>query len=354
MLDAWLDDSEALGSAIGRPRRAVWIGGTRGAATAGERGAQVSRDDLSGGEPFDLAFLASVGGDVASLLARVVPRLADGGHVVAEHGRGADPAAVVSALRGAGLEPLWRHRPSPGVPWSFSVARRAPEKRKLSLTVGMISMNEAGAVGEVIDAIRAEVPEAEVLLVDSSKDETPAIAESKGARVIRQVPPRGYGPAMTRLLYSATTDVIVTVDCDGTYPPNRIRHLHQLIEGGVDLVNASRTHHRPQAMPLANYVANRTFAAVAGVVHNFWTTDLHSGMRAYRTSMLRGVYVAENGAALPVGLVLVPARHRYRVEDVNIHYFERIGTTTLNRWDSTKWTFRRIADAARTGGSKLR
>ncbi len=215
-------------------------------------------------------------------------------------------------------------------------------------------MNEAGAVGAVIDSIRAQVPEAEILLVDSSKDETPVIAEARGARVIRQVPPRGYGPAMTRLLYAATTDVIVTADCDGTYPIDRIRHLHGLVEGGIDLVNASRTHHRPQAMPLANYLANRAFAAAAGAVHRVWTTDLHSGMRAYRTSMLRGTYIVEQGAALPVALLLVPARHGYRVQDVPIDYFERVGTTTLNRWDSTKWTFKRIASAARTGGSNLR
>jgi hypothetical protein len=106
-------------------------------------------------------------------------------------------------------------------------------------------------------------------------------------------------------------------------------------------------------MPLANYLANRAFAVVAGVVHGFWTTDLHSGMRAYRTSMLRGTYIVEEGAALPVELILVPARHGYRVQDVPIAYFDRVGATTLNRWDSTKWTFQRMANAARTGGSKL-
>ena len=214
-------------------------------------------------------------------------------------------------------------------------------------------MNEAGAVGKVIDGIREQCPDAEILLVDSSKDETPTIAEARGARVLRQFPPRGYGPAMTRLLYSATTDVIVTMDCDGTYPTDRIPDLHRRIEGGADLVNASRTHRRPSAMPFANYLANRTFAAVAGGVHRFSTTDVHSGMRAYRTSMLRGIYVEEKGPALPVELLTVPAHRGYRVEDVNIDYFERIGSTTLHRWDSTVWTFRRIARSAWWGGSAI-
>jgi glycosyltransferase involved in cell wall biosynthesis len=214
----------------------------------------------------------------------------------------------------------------------------------------MISMNEAAAVGPVIDLIRQHCPAAEVLLVDSSKDDTPVIAEQRGARVIRQFPPRGYGPAMTRLLYSATTDVIVTMDCDGTYPADQIRAVHERIERGADLVNAARTHHKPKAMPWSNYLANRAFAATAAVVHGHWTTDLHSGMRAYRTSMLRGVFVPEMGLALPVELLLLPVRHGYRVDEVPIDYFDRIGVTTLHRWKSTVWTFKRIGHVAWTGG----
>ncbi len=232
------------------------------------------------------------------------------------------------------------------------VARRPPARRKLSLTVGMISMNEENAVGGVIDDIRKHVPEAELLLVDSSKDRTPQIAEERGARVVRQVPPRGYGPAMDRLLYEAKTDVIITMDCDGTYPAGRISQLHRLVEEGADLVNATRTRNRPEAMPLANFVANRVFAETARILHGVPTTDVHSGMRAYRTSMLRGLDVDPRGAALPVELLVVPARLGYRVVELDIPYLERIGATTLHRFDSTKWTFKRLLRAR--AGSRAR
>ena len=355
MYGTFLDPNEVLRAAIGRPRTALWVGGTRGIAFAEARGARVFREDAPGDERFDLVFLTGRGGETGlrEALSRWTSRLVDGGHVVVDHGPLDDPRPVIDALRTCGLEPLWRDGAFPLSKPAVSVARRSPERRKLSLTVGMISMNEAGAVGGVIDSIRQHRPDAEILLVDSSKDETPLIAEAKGARVLRQFPPRGYGPAMTRLLYSATTDVIVTMDCDGTYPADRISDLHARIEQGADLVNASRTYRRPKAMPLGNYVANRTFAAVAGVVHHVSTTDVHSGMRAYRTSMLRGVNVPEEGAALPVELLIVPARHGYRLEEVNIEYLERIGATTLRRWSSTIWTFRRIAHAAVAGGTAI-
>lgn len=229
------------------------------------------------------------------------------------------------------------------------VARKPPERRKLSVTVGMISMNEAGAVGSVIDDIQRDIPEAEILLVDSSKDETPQIAEAKGARVVRQFPPKGYGPAMHRLLYTPETDVVVTLDCDGTYPTGRIRDIVALVEQGADLVNATRTHVRPEAMPLPNFVANRVFAGAATLLHGIETTDVHSGMRAYRTSMLRGIEFDPFGPALPVDLLVCPARLGYRVVDVPIAYHERIGTSTLQRFDSTLWTFKRLARALGRG-----
>jgi hypothetical protein len=352
------DPQDFLRSAIGRPRSAIWLGGESAADLAREVGATVAVASSLGDETadvpkVDLIFVteAAAGADLQATVRRAFARLEDGGHLVIET---ASPSSRIEMVRDAGLAALWI-QPRMSVARALSqplvlVARRPPVRRALSLTVGMISMNEQDAVGGVIEAIRRSAPEAEILLVDSSKDDTPVIAERLGARVLRQFPPRGYGPAMTRLLYSAATDVIVTMDCDGTYPAGRILDLHRRIEDGVDLVNASRTHHRPGAMPLSNYVANRLFAAGASLVHGISTTDVHSGMRAYRTSMLRGVYVPEKGAALPVALVSVPARHGYRVEDVNIDYAERIGSTTLNRFDSTVWTARRIVHAALVGG----
>ena len=227
------------------------------------------------------------------------------------------------------------------------VARARPQRRPQSVTVGMISMNEEGAVGDVIDDIRKHAPEAEILLVDSSKDRTPEIAAAKGARVVRQFPPRGYGPAMERLLYQARTDVIVTMDCDGTYPAGYIPRLVALVRDGADLVNATRTRKRQSSMPVANYVANRVFAATTEIVHGIETTDVHSGMRAYRTSMLRGIEVDPNGPALPVELLIVSARHGYRIVEVEIPYADRVGNSSLQRLSSTAWTFRRIFRATR-------
>ncbi len=84
------------------------------------------------------------------------------------------------------------------------VARRKPRPGPLSLTIGMLTMDEEPSVARMIDEVRKYAPAAKILLVDSSlKDQTPVIAERMGARVLRQLPPRGHGPAMELLMYEA-------------------------------------------------------------------------------------------------------------------------------------------------------
>jgi glycosyltransferase involved in cell wall biosynthesis len=215
----------------------------------------------------------------------------------------------------------------------------------MKLTVSMITMNEEGAVAKVIHDIRRVAPDAEVLLVDSSKDRTAEIAQELGCRVIKQFPPQGYGPAMDRAVREGSGDVVITLDCDDTYPVEAIPEMMRLIDQGYDLVNTTRVWRRPKAMPFANFLANRFFALGARVMHGLKTTDVHSGMRAYRKSMIERVRWTAKGAALPVDMYVIPYRMGFRTVEIPIDYRERIGTTTLHRFSSTIWTFKRLWNA---------
>lgn len=224
----------------------------------------------------------------------------------------------------------------------------------MELTVSMITMNEEGAIAKVVGDIRRVAPEAEILVVDSSRDRTPEIASELGCRVIRQFPPQGYGPAMDRALREAFGDTVITLDCDDTYPVEAIPEFLKKIEEGYDLVDGSRVWRRPAAMPFANFVANRIFALTARVLCGSRNTDLHSGMRAYRRAMFDQMKWDPRGPALPVELLLMPQRLGFKVAELKIDYRERIGTTTLHRWSSTFWTFRRIFRMARFKPAKAR
>src|ERR1700722_19913490 len=191
------------------------------------------------------------------------------------------------------------------------------------ISVAMITMNEEKAVARVIEDIRDALQgrEFEIVIVDSSRDATPSIAAGQGARVIRQFPPMGYGRAMGRVLRESHGDVVVTLDCDGTYPASEIPRLADMVlSGECDVVNASRLEGRPESMPLANYVANWLFAVTGWLLVGVKSTDLHSGMRAYSRRLIGEVDFDPNGPALPVELLLKPALQGFHLREVFIPY----------------------------------
>ncbi|MBA2474566.1 MAG: glycosyltransferase family 2 protein [Actinobacteria bacterium] len=211
------------------------------------------------------------------------------------------------------------------------------------LTVAMITLNEENAVGKVVRSIQAVVPDAEILIVDSSTDSTAEIASELGAHVIKQFPPIGYGPAMALALRSGSGEVVVTLDCDDTYPAERIPELRRLVlEEGWDVVDGSRLYGKPQAMPMPNYVANRMLGALASLLFGKRLNDLHSGMRAYRKSVVDELRFDPKGAALPVELLLRPLKEGRRVHVIPIEYTFRIGQSTMRPLETMKWSMRRI------------
>jgi len=214
------------------------------------------------------------------------------------------------------------------------------------ISVVMITKNEAAALKTVTEGIRRAAPDAEILIVDSSDDATPEIAASMGIKVIRQYPAQGYGRAMDLALRSASGNVAVTLDCDNTYPVEMIPVLAGLItEGGYDIVDGSRLKTKPKNMRLINYLANKGFALLASVLFFKNITDLHSGMRAYRKSMIEHLSYDSKGAALPVELLLEPLKLGYKLKVVFIDYHERIGISTMRPLESAWWTLKRILRA---------
>ncbi|HMJ16019.1 MAG TPA: glycosyltransferase family 2 protein [Polyangiaceae bacterium] len=238
---------------------------------------------------------------------------------------------------------------------NWVIARQKPKAGKLSLTVGMLTMDEEPSVARMIDEIKRYAPDAQILCVDSSmKDQTPVIAEKMGARVLRQLPPRGHGPAMELLMYEAAkqSDALIYLDCDFTYPPAVIPAIREILDSGVDVVNASRITQRPEAMPLANYLANKTFVSCARMLNGMPVGDLHSGMRGYRSSVIRSFSFDGEGDALPIDTLLWPARCGYHVVEIPIEYQERVGFSKLRKVAGTVWTFIRLGKTLGVGSRR--
>src|SRR5262245_7303803 len=99
--------------------------------------------------------------------------------------------------------------------------------------------NEEDGIRAVLEQMPAIVDE--VVVVDNaSTDRTSEVAAAAGARVVPE-PRKGYGRAYKTGFAAARGDIIVTMDGDGTYPPDSIPLLlHVLLEERIDFMTARR------------------------------------------------------------------------------------------------------------------
>ena len=200
---------------------------------------------------------------------------------------------------------------------------------KISVCMG--TKNEEKAIKKVIEDFRKVLgKEVEFVITDSSSDRTAEIAESLGAKVMRQ-PPQGYGIALLSSLLVASGDVIITTDCDDTYPVAVVPEMLEHIKNGSDVVSASRLleKKRVKAMPFFNEFGNRMFALFTGVLYGFKCTDATTGMRAFKHEVIQNIEWTEN-TGLSLELMFKPAALGYKIAEVPIEYKERIGQVKLN------------------------
>jgi glycosyltransferase involved in cell wall biosynthesis len=170
--------------------------------------------------------------------------------------------------------------------------------------------------------------QAEVVCVDSSSDRTPEIAREHGARVIEQEP-QGYGVAVRAALLAADRPVVVTTDCDDTYPMEQLPEFLSHINDGYDVVSGDRLYHGADAMPGFNRLGNRLFALLASVLMGRRVHDVTTGMRAYRRELVEKIEWTEN-TGLSAELLIRPTMREYELREVPIAYRERAGETTLD------------------------
>ncbi|ERH10140.1 MAG: glycosyltransferases involved in cell wall biogenesis [halophilic archaeon J07HX64] len=197
------------------------------------------------------------------------------------------------------------------------------------VTVVMGTYNEEAAIGTVLaDIERVTDGQAAVVCVDGSTDRTAEIARERGAQVIEQEP-QGYGVAVRAALLAADRPVVVTTDCDDTYPMEQLPVFLEQINRGYDVVSGDRLYHGADAMPVLNRLGNHLFAAAASVLMGRRVHDTTTGMRAYRRAVIEAIEWTEN-TGLSAELLVRPAMRGYDVREQPIAYHERAGETKLD------------------------
>ncbi len=199
------------------------------------------------------------------------------------------------------------------------------------------TMNEAKTIGECIqqanEVFKKMGLEGEIIVVDSSSDDTPVIAKSHGATVV--VPEKlGYGNAYLYGFKHARGKYIVLMDGDLTYDPREIDKLiSSLQNGGVDMVLGTRLKGeiKQGAMPaLHRYIGNPFLTWVLNKLFATEVSDAHCGMRAITRDALDRLNLKAGGMEFASEMVIEAAHKNLRIAEVPITYYPRKGKSKLS------------------------
>jgi glycosyltransferase involved in cell wall biosynthesis len=102
-----------------------------------------------------------------------------------------------------------------------------------SLSAILITHNEAHNLPDCLGSLKGWVDE--VVIVDNgSTDDTVAIAERWGARVMRVRDWPGFGPQKNRALDAARSDWVLSIDADERLTPELAREIQQAVQRDTD------------------------------------------------------------------------------------------------------------------------
>jgi glycosyltransferase involved in cell wall biosynthesis len=205
-------------------------------------------------------------------------------------------------------------------------------RHDLKLSLVIPCYNEEDGVREVIGRCPPELDE--IVVVDNnSTDRTAEVARSLGARVVCEKRP-GYGAAYKAGLAAATGDIIITLDGDGTYPPEAIPALvDTLVEKRWDFLSASRfpLADKP-AMNVTNQLGNWVLTATAMLLFFRPIRDSQSGMWVFRRTILPRLRMTSDGMPFSQEIKLEAILRGCRFGETHIAYGARIGEVKLQKW----------------------
>jgi glycosyltransferase involved in cell wall biosynthesis len=204
------------------------------------------------------------------------------------------------------------------------------------VSVVLPCFNEEQALGICIDKIQRSFASAnidgEIIVCDNgSTDNSVAIAESMGVRVIHQ-PVRGYGNAYLKGFASARASYLIMGDADDTYDFGLIpEFLDKLANQGYDFVTGSRYiengHH---SIPLLHrFFGNPILTTILNVLFRTRYTDVYCGFRGFSRKAYDRIRPVSPGMEFNLELAINAGLAGLKTVEVPIQLGPRRGTSKL-------------------------
>jgi dolichol-phosphate mannosyltransferase len=197
--------------------------------------------------------------------------------------------------------------------------------------------NEREILPAILQAVRAEVPAATIMVVDdSSPDGTGALADEIAARdpqirVLHRAGKEGLGAAYRHAFRVALDEGwqrIVQMDADFSHNPKDVPRLLAALDAGADLAVGSRytAGGGTENWGLGRKLISRGGGAYARAALGVDVRDLTAGFKAWRAETLRGINldaVSAKGYGFQIEMTFRTTRNGFRVTEVPIMFIDR-------------------------------
>jgi glycosyltransferase involved in cell wall biosynthesis len=200
----------------------------------------------------------------------------------------------------------------------------------MTFSIIIPAKNEAAALKTLLPELKANYPEAEIILVnDGSTDDTSDICGALDVVEVRHLYSRGNGAAIKSGVRKATKDIVVCMDGDGQHRPEAVEKLIAEMDKGYDLVVGARD--TSSQASLARRLANGFYNRLSSWVVGHKVDDLTSGFRAFRRKkFLRFLTLLPNGFSYPTTSTMAFFRAGYSVSYVPIRASKRVGKSHIS------------------------
>lgn len=205
----------------------------------------------------------------------------------------------------------------------------------MNVSIVLPAKNESQSIGITVKRIIAQIENIkfkigiEVLVVnDGSTDDTAAVAQAAGARVVHHPYSKGNGAAIKTGTRAAKGEVLVFMDADGQHDPADIPRLLSELNQGNDMVVGARQ--KGSQASVGRGLANGLYNRLASWMTGHKVEDLTSGFRAVRADKFREfLYLLPNGFSYPTTSTMAFFRAGYSVAYIPIHAAKRIGKSHI-------------------------
>ena len=201
----------------------------------------------------------------------------------------------------------------------------------MKISVIIPAFNEERSIGKVITDIPKELVH-EIIVVDNAcTDRTVEVAESAGARVVREER-RGYGYAcLAGIAALNAPDIVVFLDGDySDYPAEMSMLVQPVLNGEAEMVIGSRTRgtrEKGALLPQARF-GNALATFLIRLLFGVHYTDL-GPFRAIRYDRLREMNMQDKTFGWTVEMQVKAAKMGIRVCEVPVSYRRRIGQSKI-------------------------